>query len=222
MLDRRLLRAARPARAALTADVVAGLGIALLAIAQAWLLARIVAGTFAGRPRRPPGRRARASWPPPSRRAAALAWGVEVAGRHAGLGGPLGAAPGARRPPPPRPARRARRRARRARSRPSPCQGRGGARARTSRAACRRSCSPASCPLTVLAAVAAVDPLSARDHGRDAPARPVVHVARRPLHRGALAPSAGRRCGCCPCTSSTSSAACPRCARSTEASNRGS
>ena len=82
MLDRRLLRAARPARAALTADVVAGLGIALLAIAQAWLLARIVAGTFAGAPAASlVGELVLLAAAFAAR--GALGWGVEVAGRHA-------------------------------------------------------------------------------------------------------------------------------------------
>ncbi len=82
MLDRRLLRAARPARAALTADVVAGLGIALLAIAQAWLLARIVAGTFAGAPAAGlVGELVLLAAAFAAR--GALGWGVEVAGRHA-------------------------------------------------------------------------------------------------------------------------------------------
>lgn len=48
VLDPRLLRAARPARLLLGADVAAGIGVALLVLAQAWLLARIVASTFAG------------------------------------------------------------------------------------------------------------------------------------------------------------------------------
>ena len=82
VLDPRLLRAARPARAALAADVAAGLGVALLVVVQAWLLARIVAGTFAG---------ARAAdlveeivlLAAAFAARGALGWGIEVAGRRA-------------------------------------------------------------------------------------------------------------------------------------------
>ena len=67
-LDRRLWRRARSARAALTAAVVLGAATALLVIAQAWLLAGLIAG---------PGPLARRRWRRCSRscsRAAALAW----------------------------------------------------------------------------------------------------------------------------------------------------
>jgi len=48
-LDRRLLRRARPARAALTADVVLGLLATVVLLAQAVLFADIVSSAFAGR-----------------------------------------------------------------------------------------------------------------------------------------------------------------------------
>ena len=82
VLDPRLLRAARPARAALGADVAAGLGVALLVLAQAWLLARIVAGAFAGAA---PADLVDELVLLAAAFAArgALGWGVEVAGRRA-------------------------------------------------------------------------------------------------------------------------------------------
>ena len=82
VLDPRLLQAARPARAALGADVAAGLGVALLVLAQAWLLARIVAATFAGAA---PADLIEELVLLAGAFAArgALGWGVEVAGRRA-------------------------------------------------------------------------------------------------------------------------------------------
>ena len=82
VLDPRLLRAARPARAALGADVAAGLGIALLVLAQAWLLARIVAAAFAGvAPADLVDELVLLAAAFAAR--GALGWGVEVAGRRA-------------------------------------------------------------------------------------------------------------------------------------------
>ena len=82
VLDPRLLRAARPARAALGADVAAGLGIALLVLAQAWLLARIVAAAFAGvAPAELVDELVLLAAAFAAR--GALGWGVEVAGRRA-------------------------------------------------------------------------------------------------------------------------------------------
>ena len=80
LLDRRLLRAARPVRALLALDVLAGLGIALAVIAQAWLLARIVTAAFVGEPPRA-GELALLIAAFAAR--GALLWGVEVAGRRA-------------------------------------------------------------------------------------------------------------------------------------------
>jgi thiol reductant ABC exporter CydD subunit len=82
VLDPRLLRAARPARVLLAADVAAGVATALLVVAQAWLLARIVAGAAGGA--------APATLVDDLVLLAAafaargtLAWGMEVAGRRA-------------------------------------------------------------------------------------------------------------------------------------------
>ena len=47
-LDRRLLRRARSARAAVAAAVALGIATATLLVVQAWLLAAVVAGAFAG------------------------------------------------------------------------------------------------------------------------------------------------------------------------------
>ena len=81
MLDRRLLRRARPARVLLAVDAVLGVGAALLVLCQALLLARIVARSFDG---------ASLSQVEPSivllvavfAVRALLAWGFEVAGRR--------------------------------------------------------------------------------------------------------------------------------------------
>jgi ATP-binding cassette subfamily C protein CydD len=81
-LDQRLVRRARPVRLLLAADVVLGVGAAILVLVQATLLASIVAQAFAG-----------ASLADVSSELgvlgivfagrAALAWGFEVAGRRA-------------------------------------------------------------------------------------------------------------------------------------------
>jgi thiol reductant ABC exporter CydD subunit len=47
-LDRRLLRRARPVRLLLAADVAIGVAVTALVLAQATLLARVIAGSFAG------------------------------------------------------------------------------------------------------------------------------------------------------------------------------
>jgi thiol reductant ABC exporter CydD subunit len=82
VLDPRLLRAARPARVLLAADVAAGIAMALLVVAQAWLLARIVTEVFAGAaPGEPAVELALLAGAFAAR--GALGWGVEVAGRRA-------------------------------------------------------------------------------------------------------------------------------------------
>jgi thiol reductant ABC exporter CydD subunit len=80
VLDPRLLRAARPARVLLAADVALGLLAALLILAQAWLLAHVVATAFAG------GGSVGAAVLLLALAFAArgvLGWGFEVAGRRA-------------------------------------------------------------------------------------------------------------------------------------------
>jgi thiol reductant ABC exporter CydD subunit len=82
VLDPRLLRAARPARALLGADVAAGFGIALLVVAQAWLLASVVAAAAGGAKREElAGELALLVSAFAAR--GALTWAVEVAGRRA-------------------------------------------------------------------------------------------------------------------------------------------
>ena len=51
-------------------------------------------------------------------------------------------------------------------------------------------------PVAVLALVAAIDLDLGAGHAAHAAARPGLHVADRPLHRGSARASAGRRCGC--------------------------
>jgi ATP-binding cassette, subfamily C, bacterial CydD len=84
-LDRRLLRRSRPARRLLAVDCVLGLGVALLVLAQAVLLARIVAGAFGGETLRDLRAALLALTGVVALRAAS-AWGFETAGRLAATG----------------------------------------------------------------------------------------------------------------------------------------
>jgi ABC-type transport system involved in cytochrome bd biosynthesis fused ATPase/permease subunit len=79
MIDRRLLRRAKPARRVVALDVVLGLASAALVLVQALLLARIVARAFAGAP----VAAALVALLAVFAGRAALAWGFEVAGRRA-------------------------------------------------------------------------------------------------------------------------------------------
>jgi ABC-type multidrug transport system fused ATPase/permease subunit len=82
VLDPRLLRAARPARALLGAGVAAAFGIALLVVAQAWLLASVVAAAANGsKLEELAGELALLVSAFAAR--GALTWAVEVAGRRA-------------------------------------------------------------------------------------------------------------------------------------------
>jgi thiol reductant ABC exporter CydD subunit len=80
VLDPRLLRLARPARVLLVADVAIGACTALLILAQAWLLAHVVATAFAGES---PGAAALVLLAGVFAARGALAWGFEAAGRRA-------------------------------------------------------------------------------------------------------------------------------------------
>ena len=180
VLDPRLLQAARPARAALGADVAAGLGVALLVLAQAWLLARIVAATFAGAA---PADLIEELVLLAGAFAArgALGWGVEVAGRRAASAvlSELRLALAARR----------------LRAQPAALDGvhAGEIAAASVQGVEALGTYFARCPAAARAGLCrAADrarrrgrrrPAVGGDHGRDAPAGAGVHVARRPLHR---------------------------------------
>jgi thiol reductant ABC exporter CydD subunit len=81
VLDSRLLRRARPARVLLAADAVLGIAAALLVLAQALLIARIVARSFAGASLGAVQTSLLLLAAVVAARAA-IAWGFEVAGRR--------------------------------------------------------------------------------------------------------------------------------------------
>ena len=122
-IDPRLLRRARAVRVLLAADVVLGVVAALLVLAQAVLLARVVARAFDGASLAEVARAARScsrSSPP---RGAAAAWGFEVAGRRAATDVLSQLRLDARRATAPRPPRSVSTAPRAPRWRPSPSAG---------------------------------------------------------------------------------------------------
>ena len=82
VLDPRLLRRARAARALLVVDVLLGVGVALLVLAQAVLLARVAARAFEGASLADVSAALGLLVAVAAARACA-AWGFEVAGRRA-------------------------------------------------------------------------------------------------------------------------------------------
>src|SRR4051794_41817681 len=99
-LDPRLVRRARPVRALLAVDVAAGLATALLVLAGATLLARVIAGA-AGGDSLGDVRGELVALAVVFALRGALAWAFEAAGRRG-----RGPAAPARPPPPPPPRRR--------------------------------------------------------------------------------------------------------------------
>ena len=97
-LDPRLVRRTRSVRPLLIVDTALGVVTTAFVLLQATLLARIVAGAFAGAPASELRRDAVALALAFAGRGA-LAWGMEVAGRRAACERPLRAAPRARRAP---------------------------------------------------------------------------------------------------------------------------
>ena len=191
-LDPRLLHRTRSARPLLAVDAAARLATALAVLAQASLLALIVAEAFAGAPLQ----RARDGVRPARDRVRGAGGGGMGDGGHGPPGRverSVGASPGARRAAPARAAdggrRRGRRRARRG--------GRG--RHRGPRGLLRAL--PASGRAGLGRPVAGDRlgrvrrPAGRADHAAHAAAGAGVHVAHRPLHRGSARASAGRRCG---------------------------
>ncbi len=87
-------------------------------------------------------------------------------------------------------------------------------------ATCRRSCSPRIVPLVVIAWVAPHRSRVGADHAADAAARAGVHVADRPLHRGADAGALAGAARALDPLPRRRARACPRCARSTAARPR--
>ena len=179
-----------PSRPLLALDTALGVATTAFVLLQATLLARIVAGAFAGAPReRAATRRGRAGARLRGPRRARLGHGGR--GPPRGVERALRAAPRARRAPAatrsrPRPTGRSP-----ARSRRPPCRASRRSR-RTSPATCRRSCSPRSSRFAVVGVGRDRRPRVGARAAADAAARAGVHVADRPRHRAAHARALAR------------------------------
>ena len=219
-LDPRLVRRARPVRTLLGVDAALGVGMALLVLLQATLMAHVIAEAFDG---------------------AALAdVTTPLVAPRARLRGARRAGVGLRGRGPPRRLERplrapaSRSCERRLRAQPAALDGVRGRRGRgrrgagrrrrsrrTSRATCRRSSWPCAVPVAVLVQVALRSTRRRRcSCSLTLPLVPVFMWLVGQLHRGADAGALARAAGCSRRTSSTSSAACRRCARSTAARRR--